>query len=64
MITPLDRPRRLVAVASLVILLLIFVPVPLSETYADSGSTPLPGASVQVVPQAAPAPALEPTAGS
>jgi Zn-dependent protease len=62
MITPLDRPRRLVAVASLVILLLIFVPVPLSETYTGSSATPLPGASVQVVPQAAPAP--DATAGS
>lgn len=48
MITPLDRPRRLVAVASLVILLLIFVPAPLSETTASA--PPRPRATVQVAP--------------
>ena len=53
MITPLDRPRRLVAVASLVILLLIFVPVPLSETSPEGA--PRPGAAAQAVPAAAPA---------
>lgn len=63
MITPLDRPRRVVAVASLAILLLIFVPAPLSET---SASTPpvRPRATVQVVPEAAPPLALvEPAPG-
>ncbi len=55
MITPLDRPRRLVGVASLLILLLIFVPVPLSETDAG-GAPPRPGAAVQVVPGGALAP--------
>lgn len=48
MITPLDRPRRLVAIASLVILLLIFVPAPLSET-TDS-PPPRPRATVQIAP--------------
>ncbi len=50
MITPLDRPRRLVAVASLVILLLIFVPAPLSET--TPSAPPRSRATVQVAPPA------------
>lgn len=54
MITPLDRPRRMVAVASLVILLLIFVPAPLSETTLDSPPAPRARDTVQIVPDAAP----------
>ncbi len=46
MITPLDRPRRVLGIIALVIFLLIFVPMPLTPT--DTPSRPAPRGSVQM----------------
>jgi Zn-dependent protease len=51
-ITPLDRPRRAVAILALVIFALIFVPVPLTEN-SDLPRREAPSTSVQAAPPAA-----------
>ncbi|MAS36907.1 MAG: hypothetical protein CL610_23085 [Anaerolineaceae bacterium] len=49
MITPLDRPRRLVAIASMVIFVLIFVPTPLTPNRTPRNPL-LPRSSAQAEP--------------
>jgi Zn-dependent protease len=48
MITPLDSRRRAIALFALVVFLLVFVPVPLSEVAAEG--TPIPRESVYMLP--------------
>ncbi|MBC7810657.1 MAG: site-2 protease family protein, partial [Burkholderiales bacterium] len=48
MITPLDKRRRAIAIFSLVVFVLVFVPIPLSEVVAEG--TPLPRDSVHILP--------------
>ena len=43
MITPLDKPRRLIGILAMVVFLLIFVPAPLTAT--SYASTPQPPVS-------------------
>jgi membrane-associated protease RseP (regulator of RpoE activity) len=46
MITPLDRPRRMVGIAAIVIFFLIFVPTPM--TIVNTSTQPVPRGSVQI----------------
>lgn len=46
MITPLDKPRRVIAVLAMVVFLLIFVPTPMTPTQVPASS--LPASSIQL----------------
>jgi membrane-associated protease RseP (regulator of RpoE activity) len=50
MITPLDRPRRVLAVFSLVVFLLIFVPTPLTSSNSGPPVVLPPGERVETLP--------------
>lgn len=47
-ITPLDRSRRRVAVFTLIVFFLVFVPSPLSEVSAVNNATPTPGSLIML----------------